>query len=77
MREHHARSVTKTITYRILGTAVTALLVYAASHKFTFAIAAGGIDALAKLLLYYFHERTWNKIKWGKKHPAVDPVVSS
>lgn len=67
MKEHHHRSIVKTVTYRILGTLVTSLLVFLFSHKLAFAFAAGGVDTLIKLFLYYFHERTWDQIPWGKK----------
>jgi len=26
-----------------------------------------GIEVITKMFFYYFHERIWNKIKWGKK----------
>ena len=26
-----------------------------------------GIEVVTKMFFYYFHERIWNKIKWGKK----------
>ena len=26
-----------------------------------------GIEVITKMFFYYFHERLWNKIKWGKK----------
>jgi len=25
------------------------------------------IEVITKMFFYYFHERIWNKIKWGKK----------
>ena len=26
-----------------------------------------GFEVITKTFFYYFHERIWNKIKWGKK----------
>ena len=26
-----------------------------------------GIEVITKMFFYYFHERIWNKIKWGKR----------
>jgi len=31
------------------------------------AAAVGGMETIAKLLLYYGHERAWAHIKWGRK----------
>ena len=34
-------------------------------------ITAGAIasfEILTKTILYYFHERGWNKVKWGRKN---------
>jgi len=31
------------------------------------AISIGGIEIFTKMFLYFFHERTWNMIKWGKR----------
>ena len=27
-----------------------------------------GIEVITKMFFYYFHERIWNKIMWGKKN---------
>ncbi len=31
------------------------------------AFSIGGIELVSKIILYFFHERTWNKIKWDYK----------
>ena len=31
------------------------------------ALTIGSIEVVTKMILYYFHERTWTKIKWGVK----------
>ena len=37
------------------------------------AASIGTIEVITKMALYYFHERAWNKISFGKvKEPAVD-----
>lgn len=30
------------------------------------ALAFGVLDAVVKIFGYYFHERIWEKVKWGK-----------
>ncbi|MEN8249588.1 MAG: DUF2061 domain-containing protein [Bacteroidota bacterium] len=66
-KETHTRSVVKTISWRVLATLTTALLVYIFTGDITIAIEVGGLEAVAKLLFYYLHERGWAYIKWGFK----------
>jgi len=30
------------------------------------ATAIAGVDFATKMVLYFFHERVWNTIKWGR-----------
>lgn len=66
-RESNGRSLIKTISWRFWATITTALLVYIFTERLELALAIGAIEVLLKLILYYFHERTWNKISFGKK----------
>lgn len=65
--ETHARSIAKAISYRFLGSASTALIVYAVAGKLTLAAGAGAADALIKISLYFLHERIWNHIGYGRE----------
>lgn len=56
----------KTISWRVLGTVATVNISYLITGTLVLAFSIGFIELISKLLLYYFHERTWNKIKWGK-----------
>jgi adenylylsulfate kinase len=42
-------------------------LVYFITRKLALSIAAGGAEALSKILLYVFHERLWDRISLGKR----------
>ena len=53
--EQTKRSQIKTITWRITG-----------DCKIGGSIA--GIEVIIKMIIYYFHERIWNKIKWEKRN---------
>ena len=64
-RESHRRSIVKTMSWRILATLTTTVLVYVFTNDFTIAIEVGGLEAIVKLLFYYFHERVWSTVKWG------------
>lgn len=70
-RETHLRSLIKTVTYRIGGSTVTALLALTYTRKVSWALGIGGADAVAKLLLFYAHERLWNRIDYGRRAKAA------
>ncbi len=61
------RSILKAISYRVTGTCLTFIVAYLLTGKFIIAASIGGIEALSKILVYYLHERLWNKIKYGTK----------
>lgn len=59
------RTFVKSITFRILATITTFAVVLYFTGSFGIAGTIGGIDAVSKLGLYYFHERAWDKCHWG------------
>ena len=65
--ETQQRTLAKTMTWRILATMTTALLVYLFTGDFTLALEVGALEVILKLLLYYVHERGWSYITWGLK----------
>jgi len=60
------RSLAKTISWRIIGTLDTILISWLITGTFLFAISIGAIELFTKMVLYFFHERIWNTIKFGK-----------
>jgi len=62
-----ARSALKAITWRIIGTADTFVISWAITKEPVTAGAIASFEVFTKTILYYFHERGWNKIKWGRK----------
>ena len=65
-RESNGRSILKTISWRFWATLTTAALVFAFTGKIEIALAIGGIEIILKIILYYFHERIWNKVPYGR-----------
>jgi len=65
-QETNMRSVAKSITFRILATLTTMILVYIFFGRLDLAALIGGLEILIKLILYFFHERIWNRVSWGK-----------
>jgi uncharacterized membrane protein len=77
VREYHKRSVVKAISWRAVATVTTMIVVFAFTRKLTLAIEVGAVEVVAKLVFYYWHERIWNWIGWGKlKHPLSGLEVS-
>ena len=67
MKSKVSRSLTKTITWRILATSDTFLIAWLITGKWSWAGAIAGIEVITKMYLYYGHERVWDKIKWGRE----------
>ncbi len=66
MHEKHYRSIVKGISYRIIGTLTTFLISFIVTGKASSAVAIGLVDVSLKVLIYYFHERAWNRISFGR-----------
>lgn len=62
-----SRSAAKAITWRITGTADTFIISLLITKKPVVAASIASIEVLTKTILYYFHERIWNKVSWGRK----------
>jgi len=66
-KDSHIRSFVKGISWRATGTVDTMLISYFVTGNPLTALKIGAVEIFTKLVLYYFHERVWQKIKWG--HP--------
>jgi adenylylsulfate kinase len=65
--ETKTRSLLKTISWRFWATITTAVLVLLFTGRFTLAITIGSLEIVLKLVLYFLHERTWERISYGKR----------
>jgi uncharacterized membrane protein len=64
-----ARSLAKAVSYRVLGSAGTALIVFIFSGNMPLSAGVGAIDMVLKIVLYFVHERIWNYIPYGRPKP--------
>ena len=62
-----ARSILKTISWRIVGTLDTIALGWFITGDPTVGLKVGGLELITKFILYYIHERLWIKNKYGTK----------
>ncbi len=66
-----ARSLAKTISWRITGSGATFLISYAVLGNAAISGTIAIIQLTFNTLLYFIHERVWNKIKWGQSETKV------
>ena len=66
-KDTNKRSVLKGLSWRVFATTTTVIIVYIFFGRLDLAIAAGIMETVAKVALYWAHERIWMKIKWGRK----------
>ncbi|MBL7214486.1 MAG: DUF2061 domain-containing protein [Phycisphaerae bacterium] len=67
--ESHIRSIFKAITWRVGGTIVTFLTAWIIVGTVEMAAKIGVLDTLLKIAVFYFHERFWNRLNFGKMKP--------
>ena len=71
--ESSSRSFAKAISYRLLGSATTALVFFLLTGQTSLSLGAGALDMVAKIGLYFLHERLWNYIGFGRtKRPEYE-----
>jgi uncharacterized membrane protein len=64
-RESKARSVLKSVSWRIVATLTTMLIVYLVTGSVEGALTVGGVEVIVKIIVYFFHERAWGSIRFG------------
>jgi len=65
MRETRKRSLIKSISWRVICIVVSIVTSFFLTGKWDIAVAIGTVYNFITMVLYYFHERSWNKVKWG------------
>ncbi|TLP78815.1 DUF2061 domain-containing protein [Maribacter sp. ACAM166] len=64
--EKPLRSIAKAFSWRVIGTLDTLIISYILTGEISVAASIASIDFVTKMVLYFFHERFWNLINWGK-----------
>lgn len=64
--EKAMRSLGKVVTWRILVTITNFVGGWIASGSWQVGLGVVSFALVVNSALYYFHERTWNRIQWGK-----------
>jgi uncharacterized membrane protein len=76
------RSVVKSVIWRIICIVVSILTTFLLTARWDLAVATGSVYNAITMILYYFHERLWNRITWGMKQksfqkPSVNTLHNS
>ena len=75
--ELHSRSLAKTVTYRILIIISNTAIVYALTRQIEATISITAISTIVSTIIYFFHERAWNHVYWGKKHVRIIAQITT
>ncbi len=59
--DSNAKSIFKTISWRIVGTIDTIVIAFIVTGELGMAASIGSVEVFTKIILYYFHERFWNR----------------
>ena len=60
------RSIAKALTWRALASLATFAISYVVTGNLAAATGIASVQVFVNLILYYVHERIWNKINWGQ-----------
>lgn len=66
-KEKINRSLVKAVTFRILIIVSDMVIIFAITHRYDLTLGVIFFSNIASTLLYFFHERLWNKINWGRR----------
>jgi uncharacterized membrane protein len=71
--ERRIRSIVKAASWRLTGTLDTVVVSFLITGSLKASFSIGGLELFTKLTLYYFHERLWNRLHFGRqKLPALE-----
>ncbi len=71
LRENVGRSIAKAVTFRAVILIADGLIIFAITHRFDVAIGVMFFSNVSSTILYFLHERVWNKIEWGRAHKKI------
>lgn len=63
--EAHRRSISKSITWRMLASFDTFIVSFVITGRLVLAGSIAGAEILTKITLYYLHERIWAAVPYG------------
>ncbi len=75
--EDHKRSIAKSLTFRMIVLVFDFFIIITLTHQYKLALGVIFFSNISSTLLYFFHERIWNGIHWGKRPQDAKNLSSS
>jgi len=75
--EKRVRSLIKSISWRIIATSTTMLLVLLFTGNLIISTGVGFLEILVKTVIYYLHEQVWNASNFGREKPTANLSLTS
>ena len=66
MTDSNCRSLAKTLTWRITGSASTFTIAYLITGSFGVSSVIAFVQMAVNTVLYWLHERAWARVSWGR-----------
>ena len=67
MRDTKMRSFVKAVIWRVLGIIILGTITFAFTGSWKAMGWITGIFTTIRIVMYYYHERIWEKINWGRE----------
>jgi sulfate adenylyltransferase large subunit len=65
--ETHMRSLAKAVSWRATGSLDTFVVAFVITRSGKIAVSVALTEVVTKIFIYYFHERLWALVPWGKR----------
>lgn len=73
--DSNRRSIAKALSWRLIATLITSGLVFLLTGKGDFAATVGLADTAIKFMIYFAHERAWNRIRYGRQEEQPEYII--
>lgn len=67
LSEQASRSWVKAITWRLTATTATFIISWFIAQDLAVASGIATVQLFVNFVLYFVHERVWNRVQWGKQ----------
>jgi uncharacterized membrane protein len=79
-----SRSLVKAVTWRMVGSVDTFIVSFIVATLFhrpmgnaaSIAVSIASVETVTKVVLFYFHERAWARVPWGRADKVVEAEMT-
>jgi uncharacterized membrane protein len=72
--EAHSRSFAKAVSWRLVGSLDTFVIVWLTTGQMKYAGIVMGVETVTKIAIYYLHEQFWAWVPWWRPAKAAQAV---